>query len=177
MEGGKEGLGGWDRPDSARPGLFGMGGRIEPAEPEPPPAHSLGRVDEDVMGRSGQLVRPRSLDAGGVAGGRNWWRGWWLGLFFHRFFLHFWSPWARKIDQNCSKSQNRRKNRKITKKLPKTDHHLFDLGSPNGLEIHQKCRKSGSKKSVKKITLQNTAVLAQGGIFRRKTLRFRGISG
>ena len=44
------------------------GGRIEPAEPEPPPAHSLGRVDEDVMGRSGQLVRPRSLDAGGVAG-------------------------------------------------------------------------------------------------------------
>ena len=43
--------------------------RIEPAEPEPPPAHSLGRVDEDVMGRSGQLVRPRSLDTGGVAGG------------------------------------------------------------------------------------------------------------
>ena len=42
---------------------------IEPAEPEPPPAHSLGRVDEDVMGRSGQLVRPRSLDTGGVAGG------------------------------------------------------------------------------------------------------------
>ena len=125
----------------------------------------------------GQLVRPRSLDAGGVAGGRNWWRGWWLGLFFHRFFLHFWSPWARKINQNCSKSQNRRKNRKITKKLPKTDQRLFDLGSPNGLEIHQKCRKNGSKKSVKKITLQNTAVLAQGGIFRRKTLRFRGISG
>ena len=150
---------------------------IEPAEPEPPPAHSLGRVDEDIMGRSGQLVRPRSLDAGGVAGGRNWWRGWWLGLFFHRFFLHFWSPWARKIDQNCSKSQNRRKNRKITKKLPKTDQRLFDLGSPNGLEIHQKCRKNGSKKSVKKITLQNTAVLAQGCIFRRKTLRFRGISG
>ena len=47
----------------------GMGGRIEPAEPEPPPAHSLGRVDEDVMGRSGQLVRPRLFDAGGVAGG------------------------------------------------------------------------------------------------------------
>ena len=42
---------------------------IEPAGPEPPPAHSLGRVGEDVMGRSGQLVRPRSLDAGGVAGG------------------------------------------------------------------------------------------------------------
>ena len=46
-----------------------MGGRIEPAEPEPPPAHSLGRVGEDVMGRSGQLVRARSLDADGVAGG------------------------------------------------------------------------------------------------------------
>ena len=46
-----------------------MGGRIEPAEPEPPPAHSIGRVGEDVMGRSGQLVRPCWLDAGGVAGG------------------------------------------------------------------------------------------------------------
>ena len=95
----------------------------------------------------------------------------------NRFFLHFWSPWARKIGQNRNKRQNRRKNRKITKKLPKTDQRLFDLGRPNGLEIHQKCRKSGSKKRVKKITLQNTAVLAQGGIFRRKTSRFRGISG
>ena len=98
-------------------------------------------------------------------------------LVFSSFFRHFWSPWARKIDQNCSKSPNRRKNRKITKKLPKTDQRPFDLGSPNGLEIHQKCRKNGSKKSVNKITLQNTAVLAQGCIFRRKTLRFRGISG
>ena len=43
--------------------------KIEPAEPEPPPAHSLGRIDEDVMGRSGQLVRSCSLDAGGVPGG------------------------------------------------------------------------------------------------------------
>ena len=119
-EGGNEGLGGWDRPGPARHGSDELGGRIEPAEPEPPPAHSLGRVDEDVMGRSGQLVRPRSLDAGGVAGGRNWWRGWWLGPRFHRFFfLHFWSPWARKIDQNCSKSQNRRKNRKNNKKVAK----------------------------------------------------------
>ena len=49
--------------------ILRMGGRIEPAQPEPPPAHSLGRIDEDVMGRSGQLVRPRSLDTGGVAGG------------------------------------------------------------------------------------------------------------
>ena len=34
----------------------GMGGRIEPAGPEPPPAHSLGRVGEDAMGRSRQWV-------------------------------------------------------------------------------------------------------------------------
>ena len=34
---------------------LGMGGRIEPAGPEPPPAHSLGRVGEDAMGRSGQV--------------------------------------------------------------------------------------------------------------------------
>ena len=31
-------------------------GQVEPAGPEPPPAHSLGRVGEDAMGRSGQLV-------------------------------------------------------------------------------------------------------------------------
>ena len=42
---------------------------IEPAEPEPPPAHLIGRIGEDVMGRSGQLVRPCWLEAGGVAGG------------------------------------------------------------------------------------------------------------
>ena len=34
----------------------GWAGGIEPAEPEPPPAHSLGRVGEDAMGRSGQWV-------------------------------------------------------------------------------------------------------------------------
>ena len=54
---------------STPPLILRMGGRIEPAEPEPLPAHSLGRVDEDVMGRSGQLIRSRLLDAGGVAGG------------------------------------------------------------------------------------------------------------
>ena len=64
-----------------------MGGRIEPAEPEPPPAHSIGRVGEDAMGRSGQIVKPCWLVAGGVAlVVRNWWRGWWLGLFFRCFF-------------------------------------------------------------------------------------------
>lgn len=58
-----------------------MGGRIEPAGPEPPPAHSLGRVGEDDMGRSGKLARPCWLGAGGEAlVVRNWWRGWWLGL-------------------------------------------------------------------------------------------------
>ena len=31
-------------------------GQVEPAGPEPPPAHSLGKVGEDDMGRSGQLV-------------------------------------------------------------------------------------------------------------------------
>ena len=58
-----------------------MGGRIEPAEPEPPPAHSIGRVGEDAMGRSGQFIQPCWLGAGGVAlVVRNWWRGWWLAL-------------------------------------------------------------------------------------------------
>ena len=38
---------------------------IEPAEPEPPPAHSLGWVGEDDMGRSVKLVRPCWLGAGG----------------------------------------------------------------------------------------------------------------
>ena len=59
--------------------LFDMPGaasarRIEPAEPEPLPAHSIGRVGEDVMGRSGQFVKPCWLGAGGVAlVVRNWW--------------------------------------------------------------------------------------------------------
>ena len=71
-----------------------MGGRIEPAEPEPPPAHSLGRVGEDDMGRSGKLARPCWLGAGGEAlVVRNWWRGWWLGLpwlfFLIRFAINF----------------------------------------------------------------------------------------
>ena len=55
--------------DLARPGP--EGGRIEPAEPEPPPAHSIGRVGEDTMGRAGQFVRPCWL---GVLVSR-WWCG------------------------------------------------------------------------------------------------------
>ena len=54
-----------DKQGLARPLPIGMGGRIEPAEPEPPPAHSLGRVGEDDMGRSGKLARPCWLGAGG----------------------------------------------------------------------------------------------------------------
>ena len=72
-EGGKEGLDGldigMDRPDLARlRSSYGWAGGLD-RRAEPPPAHSLGRVGEDVMGRSGQLVRARSLDADGVAGG------------------------------------------------------------------------------------------------------------
>ena len=55
------------------------GGRIEPAEPETPPAHSLGKV----FWRG----------TGGEGGGKTCffiaffiWRGWWSDLFFHRFF-------------------------------------------------------------------------------------------
>ena len=79
---GKEGLEGQTSKVQHAPGPpCGMGGRIEPAEPEPPPAHSLGRVGEDDMGRSGKLARPCWLGAGGEAlVVRNWWRGWWLAL-------------------------------------------------------------------------------------------------
>ena len=70
-------LGGYGQAGSNTPlPIAGMGGRIEPAEPEPPPAHSLGRVGEDDMGRSGKLARPCWLGAGGEAlVVRNWWRG------------------------------------------------------------------------------------------------------
>ena len=65
--------------DPARHGPDELGGRIEPAEPETPPAHSLGKV----------LWR----GTGGEGGGKTCffiaffiWRGWWSDLFFHRFF-------------------------------------------------------------------------------------------
>ena len=86
--------------DPARHGPDELGGRIEPAEPEPPPAHSLGRVDEDVMGRSGQLVRPRSLDAGDVAGGEELVASVVVRLVFSALFCYFWSSWASKIIQD-----------------------------------------------------------------------------
>ena len=88
-------MGGMDGPGLACPWpILGMGGRIEPAEPEPPPAHSIGRV-----GRAGQFVRPCWL---GVLVSR-----WWCGaggeelvarlvvrLAFSTVFCNFWSSWA-----------------------------------------------------------------------------------
>ena len=71
---------------------------------------TLGRVDEDVMGRSGQLVRPRSLDAGGVAGGRNWWRGWWLRFFFIVFFYIFGRLGQEKSTRIAANVQTAEKN-------------------------------------------------------------------
>ena len=56
------------------------------------------------MGRSGQLVRPRLFDAGGVAGGvaggEELVARLVVRLVFSKVFGRFWSPWARKIDQN-----------------------------------------------------------------------------
>ena len=71
-----------NKQDPARPKpiLWGWAGGLD-RRAEPPPAHSLGRVGEDDMGRSGKLARPCWLGAGGEAlVVRNWWRGWWLGL-------------------------------------------------------------------------------------------------
>ena len=85
--------------DPARHGPDELGGRIEPAEPEPPPAHSIGWVGEDTMGRAGQFVRPCWL---GVSV-RHWWCG--AGgeelvarlvvrLVFSLIFCNFWSSRA-----------------------------------------------------------------------------------
>ena len=65
----------WAR--SSTPSLIlRMGGRIEPAEPEPPPAHFTGRIGGEVNSRSGDFVRPCWWVAGGESlVVRNWWRG------------------------------------------------------------------------------------------------------
>ena len=51
----------WEDPRQARSStpslILRMGGQIEAAEPEPPPAHSVGRVAEDAIGRSGEFVK------------------------------------------------------------------------------------------------------------------------
>ena len=98
-----------------------MGGRIEPAEPEPPPAHSIGRVGEDAMGRSGQFVQPCWLGAGGVAlVVRNRWRGWWSALpglvFLARCALNF-VPFSDIFGQLCAA-----KHGKINRK---PEEHIF----------------------------------------------------
>ena len=49
------------------------------------------------MGRSGQLVRPRSLDAGDVAGGEELVASVVVRLVFSALFCYFWSSWASKI--------------------------------------------------------------------------------
>ena len=112
MEMGRDGQG------SSTPSLIlRMGGRIEPAEPEPPPTHSSGRVGEDAMGWPGQLVQPCWLGAGGVPlVVRNWWRGRWLGLSFRRFFVifsclgHGKSPKIAKTHNSKKKHEKYQKN-------------------------------------------------------------------
>ena len=71
---------------------------IEPAEPETPPAHSLGKV----------LWR----GTGGEGGGKTCffiaffiWRGWWLDLFFHRFFDIFGRLGQEKSTEIAAKVQ------------------------------------------------------------------------
>ena len=105
-------MGGWDRPDLARHGPDELGGRIEPAEPETPPAHSLGKV----------LWR----GTGGEGGGKTCffiaffiWRGWWLDLFFHRFFDIFGRLGQEKSTEIAAKvkiDEKTEKYQKMTKK-------------------------------------------------------------
>ena len=104
--------------------------KIEPEEPEPPPAHSIGRVGEDAMGRSGQFVKPCWLVAGGVAlVVRSWWPGWWLGLFFH-FFLTCFVVLSMKNYVKSQKVPNQRKKSKNDKKKrPKTIKVFFARGA------------------------------------------------
>ena len=59
-------------------------------------------------------------------------------LVFSSFFRHFWSPWARKINQNRSNSQNRRKKRKIIKKQKQTT--IFSILGP---KMDRKWTKNG----------------------------------
>ena len=102
---------------SNTPGAHGAW-RIEPAEPETPPAHFLSRlVGEDAMGRSGHFFRPCWLGAGGEAlVVRNWWRGWWLGLSwlirlvrcalnFEPLFLYFVDDLGSKANRRVEKRQ------------------------------------------------------------------------
>ena len=144
-------------------------GQVEPAEPEPPPAHSLGRVGEDDMGRSGKLARPCWLGAGGEAlVVRNWWRGWWLALprlfFFDQvcdqlctvlstFLVDFVSktgPKRAKKPKEIEKTIFLRKKRKKTKKGAQKSESPSCLGGHFGTQNSQKMQKKHIKKTCKK---------------------------
>ena len=108
---------------------------IEPAEAEPPPAHSIGMVGEDVMGRPRQFVKPCWLAAGGMAlVVRSWWQGWRSGLFF-RCFLIFLVTLAMKNHPKSRKAPKRRKNSKNTKKTTKKWDASFQFWDPKSTKI------------------------------------------
>ena len=78
------------------------------------------------MGRSGQLVQPSWLGAGGVPlVVRNWWRGRWLGLSFRRFFVIFSCLGHGKSPQIAKNAQQQEKSRKMAQKCENT----FCLGT------------------------------------------------
>ena len=113
--------------------------RIEPAEPEPPPTHSIGRVGEDVMGRPGQFVKPCWLAAGGMAlVVRNWWRGWRSGLFFRHFssyFLTFLVGLGKENQQNRRERPTARTSTGNNKKTTKKCESTFCQGVPKLTKI------------------------------------------
>ena len=104
-----------------------MGGRIEPAEPEPPPAHSLGRVGEAAMGRLGQLVRPCWLDADGVAGGEELVARLVVRLVFSLFFFDIFGCLGyKKTCKIAESSQPKEKVEKCQKqKTPKKGENTY----------------------------------------------------
>ena len=128
-----------------------MGGRIEPAGPEPPPAHSLGRVGEDAMGRSGQLVL----------------------VFFIRYAINF-VPFFFLIFLNVFLSKTGQKSEKGRKKVPKSLKVLFALGVILGPQIHKKYKQSTSKKQAKNDTPKNNFFRRSGAIFVPKKAEIKG---
>ena len=131
---------------------------IEPAEPEPPAAHLIGRVDEEVMGRSGQIVKPCWLAAGGVAlVVRNWWRGWRSGLLFLCFLLFL-------VILGMENHAKLLKAPKISKRRPKPDHRL-------GSQTRPKIKCFGNTKTHQTRTLKFGTFLV--GVFDLWSLRRR----
>ena len=81
------------------------------------------------MGRSGQIVKPCWLVAGGVAlVVRNWWRGCWLGLFF-RHFLTFLVGLGKENQQNRRERPTARKNTKTIKQMAQKFENTFCEGT------------------------------------------------